>query len=450
MASVIEDPGGRKRIQFVAADGSRKTVRLGKASKRDASDVGRHVEALLVARINGQPRPRETAVWLGEIGDALHDRLARSGLIEGRVKNTPRLAGFIDDYVSNRADLKPSTVALMKQARTWLIRFLGEDRRVDQVTAADADAYRANMIRSGLAKATVNKRLRYAKVFFKAAIRARLVEACPFSHIPAQVAGDPARRCFVPAEVVARVVDVAPDPQWKLLIALARWGGLRIPSEALALTWQDVDFAGRRFIVRASKTEHHADGGVRVVPMFPELVPLFHAVFDDAPEGTTYVITRYRSPSANLRTQFQRYIEKAGAKPWPKLWQNLRASRATELADQFPSHVCASWLGHTERIADAFYRQVTDEHFARATAGGAEPDKETAAKTFEKAAQNPAQQATEMARKATQPDPVKNEKSPDMQRVSAACKKLPNAALGRTGLEPVTPSVSCWYSSQLS
>ena len=44
----------------------------------------------------------------------------------------------------------------------------------------------------------------------------------------------------------------------------------------------------------------------------------------------------------------------------------LRASRATELADFFPSHVCAAWLGHTEKIADAFYRQVTDEHFTRA------------------------------------------------------------------------------------
>lgn len=204
--------------------------------------------------------------------------------------------------------------------------------------------------------------------------------ANPFGHIKGAVKGDPARRCFVPGDIVMKVIDVAPDPQWKLLIGLARWGGLRIPSEALALTWQDVDFENRRFIVRASKTEHHEDGGVRVVPMFPELVPLFQAVFDDAPEGALHVITRYRTCAVNLRTQFQRYIEKAGVKPWPKLWQNLRATRATELADQFPSHVCAAWLGHTERVADAFYRQVTDEHFAAAVRGD------------EKAAQKAAQQ----------------------------------------------------------
>lgn len=50
-----------------------------------------------------------------------------------------------------------------------------------------------------------------------------------------------------------------------------------------------------------------------------------------------------------------------------KPFQNMRATRATELADQFPSHICAKWLGHTERIADEFYRSVTDEHYSRAT-----------------------------------------------------------------------------------
>ena len=59
-------------------------------------------------------------------------------------------------------------------------------------------------------------------------------------------------------------------------------------------------------------------------------------------------------------------------KPWPKPWQNMRASRATDLADQFPSHVCAAWLGHTEAVANEFYRQVTDEHFVKAQQSAAQ------------------------------------------------------------------------------
>lgn len=45
------------------------------------------------------------------------------------------------------------------------------------------------------------------------------------------------RADFVPAEVIHKVIDATPDPGWKLRIALPRFRGLRIASEALALTW---------------------------------------------------------------------------------------------------------------------------------------------------------------------------------------------------------------------
>jgi len=123
---------------------------------------------------------------------------------------------------------------------------------------------------------------------------------------------------FVPGKVVRRVVEVVPFAQRRLLVGLARWLVLRIPSEALALTWADVDFANRRFVARAAKTEHLKDGGVRLVPMFQELAPLFQAVFDEATEGAAHVITRYPAAAVNLRTRLQRHIDKAGDRPWPK------------------------------------------------------------------------------------------------------------------------------------
>ena len=45
---------------------------------------------------------------------------------------------------------------------------------------------------------------------------------------------------------------------------LARYGGLRCPSEVVALTWADVDWERGRFLVKAPKTAHHADGRSRV------------------------------------------------------------------------------------------------------------------------------------------------------------------------------------------
>ncbi len=422
MATIGNDSNGRKRILFVAGDGSRKTVRLGKASQRDAEQVCRHIETLAAAAINGQPISRETSIWVSGIGHKLHDRLARAGLVKSRtaIEGT-KLGQFINGYLAQRQDVKPGTMIVFQQAKRHLLAYMGEAKPVTNVTAADADAYRAHLLGRGIARATVAKWCQYARHFFEVARRRKLIDENPFAHIKATVRGNPARRVFVSAEDVRKVIDAAPDPEWKLLIALARWGGLRIPSEALALTWGDVDFDRGRFTVRASKTEHHADGGIRVVPMFPELAEHFQRVFDAAQAGTVHVITRYRDPAQNLRTQLVRYITAAGLTPWPKPWQNMRATRATELADAFPSHVCAAWLGHTEAVADAFYRQVTDDHFARASA-----------------AQNPAQYDAESSRMEHEAVGAEMQNRPEIQSDSASYDTLPNTELGAAGFEPAT------------
>lgn len=67
-----------------------------------------------------------------------------------------------------------------------------------------------------------------------------------------------------------------------------------------------------------------------------------------------------------MRTRFARIIRKAGCEPWPRPFHNLRASVATDLTASFPSHVVATWLGHTEAIAEAHYWQTTESHYEAA------------------------------------------------------------------------------------
>jgi hypothetical protein len=55
MATIGSDPNGRKRILFVAGDGTRKTIRLGKASMRQAETFKVKVEDL-VGAANGAAR----------------------------------------------------------------------------------------------------------------------------------------------------------------------------------------------------------------------------------------------------------------------------------------------------------------------------------------------------------------------------------------------------------
>ena len=89
-----------------------------------------------------------------------------------------------------------------------------------------------------------------------------------------------------------KVIDACPDAQWRLLFALSRFGGMWCPSEHLALTWGDIDWANNRITVPSPKAEHHEGGESRMMPLCPELVPYLREVFEQAPEGSKYVITR--------------------------------------------------------------------------------------------------------------------------------------------------------------
>lgn len=130
----------------------------------------------------------------------------------------------------------------------------------------------------------------------------------------------------------------------------------------LRLTWSDVDFANEQFTVHASKTEHHSDGGIRTVPMFPELKPLFQDAFEQAKDGAVYCITRHRDMGVNLRTRMHRIITRAGIEPWPKTFQNLRSTRETELFKLTNGNVKAvcSWIGNSPAVAMQHYAQVTE------------------------------------------------------------------------------------------
>jgi hypothetical protein len=163
-----------------------------------------------------------------------------------------------------------------------------------------------------------------------------------------------------------KVLDAFPDGQWRLVFALARYGGLRCVSEVLGLKWADINWAEGRFTVRSPKTEHHAGHASRQVPLFPELVPFRRESFEQAEPGTEYVVTRYRESNLCLGTQLRRIIRKVGLEPWPRLFQNLRASRETELAADLPLHVACQWIGNSQPVAMRHYLQVTDADFQKA------------------------------------------------------------------------------------
>jgi len=367
MASIVRQPNGRKAIQFTGIDGRRQTIRLGKMSDRDAGRAKDKIEAVLSARAVNGPLDKATAEWLRGLKPELADKLARAGLVEPQRRAT--LAEFLAEYVEGRrGELKPLAVVNLNRAAALLKEHFGADCPLASVTPDRAEGFAAGL-RARYARATAGRRIKYAKQYFAEAARRGLLDANPFANVKGGDAANEARKRFIPRDVVAKVLDACPDAEWRLIVALGRYGGLRTPSETLRLTWDRIDWAKGRFYVPSTKTEHHHGKAGRWVPIFPELRPFLKESFDLAAEGTVYVVTRTRDAGVNLRTQMLRILDRAGVEPWPRLFHNLRASRETELAGEYPLHVAAEWIGNSAVVAARHYLTVREEDYARAVEG---------------------------------------------------------------------------------
>ncbi len=255
-------------------------------------------------------------------------------------------------------------------AAAKLTGFFGDAVPLDAITPGRAEDFALAMADKH-AKEWTWRLVKFARQFFHSAVRDKIIRENPFAGIMPPSQATASREFFVTREAAQQTIDACPDAEWRLIFALARFGGLRVPSELLPLTWAEVDWERDRFLVHSPKTEHHDDGGTRWVPIFPELRPCLAEAFDLAEPGTVHVIAKHRGANSNLRTHLERIIRKSGLKPWPKLFVNLRATRETELAESYPMHVVCAWIGNSERVAHKHYLQVTEEHFTRAAQNGA-------------------------------------------------------------------------------
>ncbi|MFM8572597.1 MAG: tyrosine-type recombinase/integrase, partial [Pirellula sp.] len=356
MASVNRAENGGFQIQFVGTDKRRRSVRLGIVKPKMVEMVKLRIEQMVANQKAGVLYDAELTQWINGIPDALHDKLARVGLVDPRqMHRAMGLKDFLDDFVKRRSDVKPATLEVWKQPIRNLIAHFGPKKDITKISEADAMDFRQYLMNSKLASATVAKRLQFARTFFHDARRRKLIASNPFAEVSAKSVVRLDQRRFVTQEETTKLLDACPNHHWRTIIALARYGGLRCPSEVLSLRWQDIDWDKQRINVPSPKTAHHGKES-RMIPLFPELQVALEEAWELAPEGAIYVVDEhYRKSSnasngwrnCNLRTNFERIIARAGLVPWPKLFHALRSSRETELAQDFPIHVVTAWLGNT-------------------------------------------------------------------------------------------------------
>jgi integrase len=419
MASISSDGNGNRTIQFVAGDGKRRSIRLGKLSLKAVREIKTKVESLNGAAVAGIGWDKETAEWVGGRESTLYDKLAAVRLVPKRAeREKATLGSFIDSYLDKRTDIKPRTRINLQQVRRNLVIFFGADKPLADITEGDADDWRiwlaqtevkcdGKTIKRKLGPNTVRRQCGRARQLLGAAKKRRLITSNPFAEMKdITVQANKAREFYVTRGIAAKVLEACPDTQWKLIFALARFGGLRTPSETLALRWADIDLDCGRMTVRSPKTERHEGKESREVPIFAELRPLLEHAKLEAKPGTEFVVSHYRDSDCNLGPQLKRIICRAGLQPWPKMFQNLRSTRETELAETHPIQAVCQWIGNSQAVAKKHYLQVTDAHFEAAC----------------RALHNPVQLGAEVTRSDSQsemPHPVSSKERDRMRQCTS-------------------------------
>ena len=304
-------------------DGKRRSIRLGSVNKKTASEVKLKIEHLNALHVSGLPMDTETAAWVAKIGDDL----AAVGLIDIRPK-TVTLVELLRRYGDEKErDNKAGTKTNHRTISNDLTRHFGESADPRTITPAKAAEFLHHLRGRKLAPATVARRLRRVKSIFAFAVKNKFVTADPFTELKAASALPDSRRHYISTQDAESLI-VAANPTWRTIIALARFAGLRCPSEVLMLRWEHINFETGRMTVPSCKTEHIPGKSYRVSPIFAELRPYLDEAFELAVEGAVYVAggmqgDGYREAAkrpggwenTNLRTQFLMLIRRAGLQP---------------------------------------------------------------------------------------------------------------------------------------
>lgn len=194
------------------------------------------------------------------------------------VAEPPTFHAFASEWLAAREldGLKPRTIEHLRWTLTDHLLPYFADTRVDRISVEAVDRYaRAKAAEGRLSNGSVNRTLEMLCAVLELAVEYGHASTNPAKGRRRRLPTSKPERLFLePAQVEALLVAAGElDAESRSrrryrrpLLATLAFAGLRV-GELLALRWRDLDLAGGRIHVRASKT----DAGVRTIDLQPEL-----------------------------------------------------------------------------------------------------------------------------------------------------------------------------------
>lgn len=241
----------------------------------------------------------------------------------GKLVGSPERVTFADlrQLVERQYELDGNRSATrVELALRHLERVLGAEAKAMEITPTVIDAYAGQRLAEGASRSTCNYELAVLRRAFRLAIKKRLLVVRPEIEIP-QV--DNAREGFLTGADIAALLLELPA-HVRPVVEFLYSTGWRV-SEALNLTWANVDRAAETIRLSAAETKGKK-GRVFPYGAAPGLKALIDACWD-ARDGL-HVFQRAGKPMKSFRRVWARACKRAGLEG--RLVHDLRRSAARE------------------------------------------------------------------------------------------------------------------------
>ena len=333
-----------------------------------------------VAKLGRQPNA-ETLDALELFPDLLA-KLKDKGILKGG--STVTLKELCDKFMkyNETQGMAESTIEQRFYTARKLCEFFGDSRKVEEITELNALEFDAELSRlveakknggEGIAPAHRSGTIKRIKTIFNWGVKNKIITSNPFQSIKAGSQKNRTRQFYVSLRETAQILEACAytnnGDEWAVMCALARFQGMRVPSEPRALRWSDVDFKKKEIHITAQKTKNK-----RTMPLFDETAAILERLRDEQKRAGTFndspfVLRRVRMVT-NPGTTFKKIVHRAGVDDYPKPFQNLRASAATDVNKKFGATAESQWIGHGTAIAEGHYLMIDPETLERAKREG--------------------------------------------------------------------------------
>ena len=324
------------------------------------------VETLIYYRKNGTIVPdKAVANRLAEIPAELQMKLANAGLVN--VTKSKTCLELWDTFIKHKTSVaKPQTVITYRVKQKVFFETFSPNELIEKITTDRLLDWKAVLL-TKYATASAAGCIKVAKMIFGWAVEQEWLTRNPLKRIPNGSFINRDNDRIISMEEYAKLLGACRSQEWRTIIALARIGGVRCPSELKQLRWSDIDWAKNRFLVRSPKTEHHAGHRERIVPLFSELrAELERHYLLDGTKENEFVIEHFQKKCWNLCGPFRTIARRAGLEGIIRPFDNMRMSRSNEVRRRWGETKESLWIGHTNEIMKKHYLELSDEEFAEA------------------------------------------------------------------------------------